>query len=226
MSTKTLITVALLIVVPLAGCTGPGDDAGSPAEATTDRDPRIPPADDPGWAPISEEGIPRAMMEQPFSRVVFLQEPEAAEEEGNEGTPGFNMTEADEQVGPFEEGATFTPDRTFPPAWEIEFTDVNWDNRSLTYEQHVENGTYHDVDALPGGATILIDEETSMLSFRLDLEEDAWFYIESGSEMAAAGFPPGAFHVVSVESDLLFIDHHPAEEGGPAGPPGGPPPQG
>lgn len=220
---RKIVLLFVAVSLAFAGCIE-GDNTTQDAESSTGDDGvdptdgsvpsgDFPPEDDPGWQPFGEgEGIPREIMPQQFERIGFYQEPEAAaEEHGGEGTPGFDMEELDAMIGPLEDGYVYNSGQSFPPTWDIVFHDVNWDNRSVLFEHMVEDGEYFDVEGLPGGMTVLLKDNETMLVNRLDVEEGGTFDVTPESEFASAGFSPGHYRVVSVDDETVHMDHHPGE---------------
>lgn len=162
------------------------------------------------WEPFTpgQPGIPREIMPQAFQRTVFLQEPDAAAEEGNDGAEGFDLEQLENSLGPIEVGGTFNADRTFPPSWDIEFIDVNRDNRSITFRHTVEAGQYFDVPDLPGGVTVLLTNDETELVYRFELEEGSTFVVQPQSELNQAGFSPGSYLIDEVTDEYVALLFH------------------
>jgi hypothetical protein len=162
------------------------------------------------WTPFpSPEGLPRTLDPQPFQRQVFLQEPEAAAEEGRTGTQNFDLDALEQEIGPIEPGMSFNPapQRAFWPSWDIVFDDINRDNRSLLYHETVQDGDYHDIQGIPGGITIHLNEDETQLWFTVDLEEGV-FTVEPGHPLTQDGFRPGSYRIHEVTQDRVHMDHN------------------
>lgn len=158
--------------------------------------------------PPGTEGLPREFPPQAFERYRFLQEPEAATEEGNPGTQGFDLDALEQSIGPIEPGTVFNADEVFPPSWDIVFEDVNRDNRSVLIRNDVEDGQFFDVPGVPGGVTVLIDDAETQFSYRLDFEEDT-FVVQQDSPLVASGFQPGSYQIRSVTDEQVDLFHYP-----------------
>lgn len=166
------------------------------------------------WEPFTPggAGIPRALLPQFFQREVFLQETGAAAEEGNVGSPNFNYQTLDSQLGPLYDGFVYNAGRTFPPSWDIVMDDVNPDNKSILFHHAITSGQYFDVPNLPGGVTVLIEDNESRLVYRLDLQPGGLFSVAANSELNQAGFTPGSYRVASVNDETVNLDYHPGPD--------------
>ncbi len=159
--------------------------------------------------PPGSDALPRELPSQPFQRFRFLQEPDAAAEEGNPGTQGFDLDGLEQSIGPVEEGSVFNPDEAFPPSWDIVFEDVNRDNRSVLIRNDVEDGQAFDVEGIPGGVTVLINDEETEYAYRLDFAEGTTFTVAQDSPLVQSGFQPGSYQIRSVTDENVDLFHHP-----------------
>lgn len=175
------------------------------------------------WQPFTPEGpgVPRTLFTQPFQRTIFLQEVEAAAAEGNQGSPDFNITSLDDQIGPLEDDMVFNPDRSFPPSWDIVFEDVNFDNKSILIRHTVQDGDTYTDTGLPGEVVAVIEDgaDGRTLSWRLDLVEGATFTVQPQSGLFNAGFSPGSYLVDDVSETHIRFLHHRAMDPGAIGQP-------
>lgn len=164
------------------------------------------------WEPFPPDGLQRMLGPEPFQRTIFLQEAEAAQAEGNEGSAQFSLDDLEQAIGPVENGTVFNAEQAFPPSWDIVFDDVNRDNRSVLFRHTVQDGEFFDVEGIPGGVTVILGEDETQLHYRVDFEEGAIFTIGSEDPLLQAGFQPGSYHVEEVTEERVSLMYHESME--------------
>lgn len=164
------------------------------------------------WQPFipDQPGIPREIHQRPFQRLVFFQEAQHAEREGNDHARDINLTQLDRSLGGIHEGYVFNSGERFPPTWDIHFEELNWDNGSLLVRHMVEDGQTLETPDLPGDVTLLLRDDDTRVVYRLNLEEGATFIVPPQSELDRFGFSPGSYLVESQTDEHIALLYHPS----------------